>query len=503
MYAPTTSHRFRYPLAVALCAATMLVALPFRESVDVANIDMLFLLAVFISAFWLGRGPAVMSAFLCVALFDFFFVPPYLSFAVADAQYLITFAVMLSVGLITSHLVSRLAERTEQAQESERQTRLLHAFGRDLGVAMNIGQVDGIVTAFLAEFDLQCVMLISRGGSASELQQIGDRHLAALEMGFARSAHARNTVIEADTLAEVSTVIAFLPLAVSNRMQGVLAIGPRSHNADKVRKLRPLLEAVAAQTALIIEHLNQAEAIKQGELRASEERLRTSILASLSHDLRTPLTSLVGLADALAQQQSPSAPVVTETAGIIRDQAQAMHHMLSNLLEMARLKAKDVRLNKEWQPIDEIIGSSVRLLAGPLSGRMLDIRIQPGLPLVSFDAVLMERVVCNLLDNAIKYSLKGTPIRLNVSSRSDQLLVEIINEGKGFAPASIDSVFDLFVRGDPEAVSVGTGIGLAICKAIVMAHEGQITAENIPGGACVRFTLPLGNPPAFAEESEA
>ena len=108
-----------------------------------------------------------------------------------------------------------------------------------------------------------------------------------------------------------------------------------------------------------------------------------------------------------------------------------------------------------------------------------------------------------LLDNAIKYSLKGTPIRLNVSSRSDQLLVEIINEGKGFAPASIDSVFDLFVRGDPEAVSVGTGIGLAICKAIVMAHEGQITAENIPGGACVRFTLPLGNPPPFAEESEA
>jgi two-component system sensor histidine kinase KdpD len=123
--------------------ATMLVALPSRESVDVANIDMLFLPAVFISAIWLGRGPAIMSAFLGVALFDFFFVPPYLSFAVADAKYLITFAVMLSVGLITSHLVSRLAERTEQAQESERQTRLLHAFGRDLGIAMHVEQVAG------------------------------------------------------------------------------------------------------------------------------------------------------------------------------------------------------------------------------------------------------------------------------------------------------------------------------------------------------------------------
>lgn len=502
MYAPTTSHRFRYSSAIALCAATMLVALPFRESVDVANINMLFLLPVFIAAIWLGRGPSVMSAFLCVALFDFFFVPPYLSFAVADAQYLITFTVMLSVGLITSHLVSRLAERTEQAQESERQTRLLHAFGRDLGVAMNVGHVGGIVTAFLAAFDLECVMLISRAGSTSELQPMGDRHLTALEMGLARSAHARNTVIETDALAEVSTAIAFLPLAVANRMQGVLAIGPRSHNAERVRELRPLLEAVAAQTALIIEHLNQAEAIKQGELRASEERLRTSILASLSHDLRTPLTSVVGLADALAQQQSPSAPVVTETAGIIRDQAQAMDHMLSNLLEMARLKANDVRLNKEWQPIDEIIGSSVRLLAGPLSGRMLDIRIQPGLPLVSLDAVLMERVICNLLDNAIKYSSPGTPIKLNVSLQPGQLVIEVINEGKGFAPESIDSVFEMFVRGDPEAASVGTGIGLAICKTIVLVHDGQITAKNIPGGACVQLALPLGKPPSFDEEPE-
>jgi two-component system sensor histidine kinase KdpD len=138
-----------------------------------------------------------------------------------------------------------------------------------------------------------------------------------------------------------------------------------------------------------------------------------------------------------------------------------------------------------------------------LSARTLDIRIQPGLPLVSFDAVLMERVVFNLLDNAIKYSAPETPIQLNVLSQSDQLVVEIINEGKGFAPASIDSVFDLFVRGDPEAASTGTGIGLAICKAIVTAHDGQITAENLLGGACVRFTLPLGTPPSFAEESEA
>jgi len=500
MLPPAVLKRNRYLAAILMCVATMFFALPFRESVNIANIDMLFLLAVFVSAIWLGRGPAVMAVFLSVALFDFFFVPPYLSFAVADAQYLITFAVMLTVGLLTSHLVSRLAEQTEQAQESERQTRLLHTLGRDLGLAMNVDQIGNIAAAFLDELELNCTLLTH---SPSGLHPMDGTSLATLEMGFAQSAYDRNTVIEADTLAGVSRMIAFLPLAVSDRVWGVWAIGPRKHDPDRIRELRPLLEAAAAQIALIIEHLAQADAIRKSELQASEERLRTSILASLSHDMRTPLTSLVGLADTLAQQKSPPEQVVTETATEIRDQALSMHHMLSNLLEMARLKANDVRLNKEWQPIDEVIGSSARLLAGALSGHPLEIRIPPELPLVNFDAVLLERVICNLLENAIKYSTPGTPIQLDVALRPERLEVSVSNQGTGFPVGRCEAVFDLFVRGETESSKGGTGIGLAICKAIITAHEGQISAENIPGGACVRFSLPLGIPPTLAEESPA
>lgn len=493
-----TLKRHRYPAAVVLCLATVLLALPFRDSVNIANIDMLFLLSVFVSAIWLGRGPAVMAALLSVGLFDFFFIPPYLSFAVADAQYLITFAVMLTVGLLTSHLVARLAEQTEQAQESERQTRWLHALGRDLGIAMDIEQVDQVAARFCDEFELNCILLKP---SQSGLHPVGDTSLATLEMGFAQSAFVRNAVVEADTLVGVSKMIAFLPLAVSDRVLGVLAFGPRDPDADKVRALRPLLEVAAAQIALIIEHLAQADAIRKSELLASEERLRSSILASLSHDMRTPLTSLVGLADALAQQKSPSERIVAETAGEIRDQALAMHHMLSNLLEMARLKANDVRLNKEWQPINEVIGSSARLLAGAMVEHSLDIHIPPDLPLVSFDAVLIERVICNLLENAIKYSHPGTPIRVEVTLKTDSLDVTVTNQGSGFPPGRCEAVFDLFVRGEPESTQGGTGIGLAICKAIVTAHNGLIVAENIPGGACVRFSLPLGTPPALIEEA--
>ena len=441
-----------------------------------------------------------MAAFVCVGLFDFFFVPPYLSLAVADAQYLITFAVMLTVGLLTSHLVSRLAERTEQALEKERQTRLLHTLGRDLGVAMNVEQVEQVAAMFLDEFKLNSRLLIP---SPAGLQSVSHANLATLEMGFAHSAYERNAIIEADTMAGVSQMIAFLPLAVSNRVLGVIAIGPRNHSADKVRELRPLLEAAAAQIALIIEHLAQADAVRKSELQASEERLRTSILASLSHDMRTPLTSLVGLADTLAQQKSPPEQVVTETAVEIRDQALSMHHMLSNLLEMARLKANDLCINKEWQPIDEVIGSSVRLLAGALSRHPLEIQIPSGLPLVSFDAVLMERVICNLLENAVKYSTPGTPIRLDASLLQDQLEVAVTNEGAGFPAGSCDAVFDLFVRGETEGTTGGTGIGLAICKAIITAHDGLIVAESISGGARVRFRLPLGTPPTLAEEPAA
>lgn len=498
MLLPAALRHHRYPAAILLCVATMLIALPFRDSVDIANIDMLFLLAVFVSAVWLGRGPAVMAVFLSVALFDFFFVPPYLSFAVADAQYLITFAVMLTVGLLTSHLVSLLAERTEQAQESEIQTRLLYALGRDLGVAMNVEQVGTIAAAFLDEFELNCILLMH---SKSGLLPVGDTSLPVLETGFAQSACDRNTVIEVDTLAGAGRMIAFLPMAVSDRVLGVLAIGPRQPNAGRIRELRPLLEAAAAQIALIVEHLAQADAIRKSELQANEERLRTSILAALSHDMRTPLTSLVGLADTLAQQKSPSGQIVTETATEIRDQALAMHHILSNLLEMARLQANDMRLNKEWQPIDEVIGSSIRLLASALSGHALEIRIPPGLPLVNFDAVLIERVICNLLENAIKYSTPGTPIRLDVELQPHRLEVAVANRGSGFPAGSCDSVFDLFVRGEPESATGGTGIGLAICQAIIAGHNGQIVAENIPDGACVRFSLPLGTPPTLAEES--
>ena len=493
--------RGRYAIAAALCVLTALAALPLRELLDLANIVMLFLLAVFAAAVWLGRGPSVCAAFLSVVLVDFFFVPPHLSLAVEDAQYLVTFAVMLAVGLITSHLAARLAERTEQAQSREQETRVLYELARDLGAALNLTEVADITRQFLGRIDLDATLLVSDQVAAGpSFVEYGSQGLSELERNIARSAYVRDAIVETDSLAAKGAAIAFLPLDAPTHARGVLAVRSRSDAADRVRSQRSLLEAVALLVAIVIERLHYADSAQRGELAVAAERLRNSILASLSHDLRTPLTSLVGLADVLVQRQPPLPEDAVEAAAIIRDQAHAMHHLLSNLLEMARLQAGDVRLNREWQPLEEVVGSSIRLLAGLLAARKLEVDLPRQLPLLNFDAVLLERVLCNLLENAVKYSADGARIQVLARIGDARIEVEVCNDGPGFPSARLEQVFELFVRGEREPTVAGTGMGLAICKAIIEAHGGSIVAENRPAGACVRFSLPLGTPPSVEDE---
>ena len=478
--------RGRYLIALALCTLITVLTLPLRGWMDLANIVMLFLLGVFIAAAKLGRGPAVLAAFLSVALFDLFFVPPQLSFTVIDAQYLVTFAVMLAVGLITSHLASHITEQNEALLSKERETNMLYGLARDLAAALTLEQAIDTVGRFLRAMDIDAAWLIDQGTDGEEALTLHGTPLGEKERGLARTAYRQNSAVsDGDRV--------FLPFAGATRVRGVLALA-RTRAA-----LRPLVEAVASLSGIAIERIHYAEVAQQSELDAQSEKLRSSILSSLSHDLRTPLTSLVGLADTLADTLADgeaNAPgSAAETAEVLRDQARAMHRMVTNLLHMARLQSGRVVLNKQWQPLDDIVGSSVRLLDDLLTARKLDLALPSDLPLIRFDAVLMERVLCNLLENAAKYSLPGSAIALLARVCGTHLEVSVCNEGAGFPGDRLDQVFDPFVRGDQEATVPGAGIGLAVCRAIVTAHGGTIAAENSAGLACVRFTLPLGTPP--------
>lgn len=490
-----------YALAMAVCVLTTAATLPLRSLLDLANIVMLFLLTVFLVATRLGRGPAVMAAFLSVALFDFFFVPPHLSFDVADVQYLVTFAVMLAVGLFTAHLASRLGERTEQALQSARETQDLYEVACEMAGALSLDQVSDTARRFLAGHDIDASILIAAGDGKLNMPVNGDHRLGSIEHSFAQSAYRRNEIVEADSLAGTGIAVAFFPLRAPNSVRGILAITPRTDDTTMLRASRQAIEAIASLVALAIERLHYAEAARRADLQIADERLRTSILSSLSHDLRTPLTTLVGLADSLAQMPPGHTADTAETAAIIRDQARAMYRLISNLLDMARLKGEKTPLRCEWQTFEEIVGSSLRLMTAAMGSRPVALDLPMNLPLLYFDAVLMERVLVNLLENAIKYSPDGTPIELAAHIEADALRVSVCNAGVGFPPDSLDQIFEMFVRGRDESNLPGVGLGLAICKAIVTAHGGDIRAKNRPGGCCVCFTLPLGTPPPIEEDA--
>ena len=285
------------------------------------------------------------------------------------------------------------------------------------------------------------------------------------------------------------------------RARGVVAVAPLDGDALRVHAQRQWLETMASLVAIAIERVHYVDVAQRTQVQIVSERLRSSILSALSHDLRTPLTALVGLADSLVASRPPLNEAARETATALRDQSEHLASLVGNLLDMARLHAGQVTLHKEWQPIDEVIGSSIKLLGRTLTDHPISVQLNPGLPLVEFDAVLIERVFCNLLENAAKYTPPGRGIRIEAGLRDRWLDVGVIDEGQGFSGDTGNAIFDMFVRGERETTRPGVGLGLAICRAIVEAHGGTITASNNPnGGACLRFTLPLGIPPTIEEE---
>lgn len=482
-----------YLLAATACVATALIAAPLRHYFDLVNIVMLFLLAVFLVSLRLGKGPAVLAAFLSVALFDFFFVPPRLTFAVADAQYLLTFAVMLVVALITGQLTAGLKQQAETASFEEHRTRALYEMAKALSGALRLAQVVEIACEFLKDaVRAEAVLLIP--DDTGELQPHGtcrvwyESHLATAVFD-----DGRHPFSETDG-------VRYYPLTGSTRIRGVMAVSPL--DGATLNENHPLLEAVASLVAIAVERLHYVDVAQQAQVQMASERLRSSVLSALSHDLRTPLTILVGLADSLAMSRPPLADKQKETAEAVRDQSLRLCGLVENLLDMARLHAGEVKLRREWQPLEEVVGASLKLLERSLAEHPLRVDLPADLPLLEFDAVLIERVLCNLLENAAKYSPLGSAIEIAAWQNGAMVDVSVSDHGSGIPLGRQDRIFDMFVRGAPESPTPGVGLGLAICRAIVEAHGGTIVATNRgPSGACFTFTLPVGNPPVIDEEA--
>jgi two-component system sensor histidine kinase KdpD len=272
----------------------------------------------------------------------------------------------------------------------------------------------------------------------------------------------------------------------------------------RIPEQRQLLDTFAALIAIALERVHYVEVAQDAVVRMESERLRNSLLAALSHDLRTPLTVLVGLAESLTLTKPPLSPGQLENAEAIQIEARRMSTLVSNLLDMARIESGEVRLNLQWQPLEEVVGSALSAARGMLKQHFVDVQIPRNLPLVRFDALLIERVLVNLLENASKYTPPDSTVTLSAEVIADQLSVSVSDDGPGLPIGREEAVFQKFTRGERESATPGVGLGLSICRAIVESHQGKIVATHRPGGgARFTFTLPLGRPPAAAVEAEA
>lgn len=498
-----------YVQSLVVCAAMATVAGWLYPLFDLANIVMLFLLAVVISALRYGRGPAALASVVCVGIFDFFFVPPRLSFAVSDVQYLLTFAVMLGVGLFIAHLTAGLKFQATVAMHREERVRAVYEMARDLSGALMPEQIVEICGRFLrAAFEAKAaIVLVDAEGRLSAPLSCGD-DAPMVDHGVAQWAfdHAQEAGQGTDTLP--GGPVLYLPLKAPMRTRGVLALEIPKGRRALIPEQRRLLDTFSRLIAIALERVHYVEVAQTTTVQIESERLRNSLLSTLSHDLRTPLTALIGLADALTLEHTPAEQDRRAAAEAIRDQAYRINALVDNLLEMARLQSGEIRLNLQWQPLEEVVGSALRILGRALAGHTVTVKLPDDLPLLEFDPVLMERVLSNLLENAVKYTPAGSTITISARVSGEgtpqgraEILVE--DNGPGIVPGMEELIFEKFARGKAESSTSGVGLGLAICRAILRAHHGAIRAENRrEGGARFVVSVPLGHPPEVDMEED-
>jgi two-component system sensor histidine kinase KdpD len=452
----------------------------------------------------------VLASVLSVGLFDFLFVPPAYSFAVSDTQYLITFLVMLGTGLLISHLAARSRRQANVAKARERRAAELYALSRELARSLDVVKLGAILRKhLLAGIDGEAAVLLpdaegklqdpgkfcARGATEARYPVPGN------DLGIAQWAydHREKAGHGTDTLASADAI--FLPLNAQQRCIGVLALRPKDAAQLDVPEQMHLIESLVNQTAMAMERVQLAQSAHAADVQVESERLRNVLLSSISHDFRTPLASVIGAATTL-REAPPEGLDPAKRASLVStivDEAHRLHRLVDNLLGLARLTQAEgpVKIRRQWLAIEEIIGGVLQRLQAALAGRNVAINVPPDLPLVHADEGLLEQLLFNLVENAIKHAPES-PIEISAETTPGAIAVTVRDHGPGLPPGDEARVFEKFHRGREEAAQSGFGLGLTICKVIAEAHGGRISSRNMPdGGAAFMFTLPReSEPPA-------
>lgn len=466
--------------APLLCTA---LAWPLGHLLGEASILMTYLLGVFLVASRYGRNASLLASLISAPMFAFYFARPIFSFAISDLENAVGLVVMIVVANLTSKLQNQARQQTELARQREARTDALYRLSRDLAGVENVERVTEITERHIHQaFGVVCTLMPARDPEQLPIRPAGlhgDLDLAAVAQAF----HENRTV--------TTDGARYFPLRGSQTRQGVLVLQTTDSGN---RETNFFLETFCNLIALSLERLQFAGQVREARLQAEAEALRNALLSSISHDLRTPLTRIVGAVGALIDHRNRlSIADRDDCQKTILDEAQRMSDLTGKLLDMARLNSGEWVLHREWNAIEELVGSALHRLDSGLQGRPVRTRIPDDLPLLRIDAVLMEQVLVNLIENAIKHTPSGTPVDLSAERAANGVRLSVADYGPGIPSGLESKIFEKFFRGAPESQQTGVGLGLALCHTIVEAHGGRIWAENRVGKGAV-FVIDLPQP---------
>jgi two-component system sensor histidine kinase KdpD len=485
----------RYGSATAITVACTGIAFLLDPVISETNVAMIYVLGATIAGLRLGRGPGTFTAIASVAAFDFCFVAPRFTFQVGDAQYLITFVVMLAVTLTIGNLMASVRQQNRVAGARERRTALLYGMSRELAGTRGIDDMARAAVTHVAEvFDSEAVVLTP--DATGRLKYPAGRPLERSFRGSDLSVaqwvvdHGERAGLGTDTLPAAPAI--YLPLRGTQRTLGVLGVLPTNRRRILLPEQRRLLETFAGQIALAWERAALGEEAATARIAAETESLRNTLLASISHDLRTPLAVIAGAASTLTRHGAAMDASTRESlARSIEEQAHEMSNLISNVLDLMRLESGRIELKCDTHSVEDLVGTALHRLEPRLRNHPVAIDLPEDLPGVNVDPVLASQVLSNLLENAAKYTPAGTRIRITAVADAPMVRVVVEDDGPGLPPGDPRLLFEKFQRGREESAVVGAGLGLAICRAIVSAHGGEISAgSGVRGGARFEFTLP-------------
>jgi two-component system sensor histidine kinase KdpD len=485
-----------YGWALLSIAVVTGIGLAVFRYVTITEITMMYLIAIMLASL-LGRGPSLLAASVAVVAFDFCFVPPRFTFSVEETRYLLTFAAMFASGVAISTLVVRLRRQEQDAITREQRTGHLLAFTRDVAAANEVAEVASVLAEHLEQtLDVAAAVLVP-DAKEGMVAAAGLMPLAPQELTVARWAFEHREVAGhgTDTLAGAKALC--VPLTAGETCVGVLVLQRRAGTPPRLGvDQRQLVDALARQAALAIARVQLDEKAREAALRARTEELRSALLSTVSHDLRTPLSVITSAATSLVHHGDHLQPAARKelVLSIVED-ARRLERVLSNLLQLTRAET-GLEPAREWVPAEEVVGSALTRTEEMRHGRPVDTDV-PSEIVLHIDPILFEQVLINLIENATKHA--APPFAIRARRRNGDVEIDVADRGPGLPTGETQHLFDKFVR---ASEAPGAGLGLAVVRAIVQAHGGTVRAENGPdGGAVFRIVLPTPMPPALPAQA--